>query len=436
VQDAPSDDYSNESVWWSGKGRSNEVRAAPIQIAVAMVKKINLQEVFPSDAYYSFEDDENIVNKAAQYFARYLHDEWAVGSAECGQTGILIFISVMDRVCFISTGAAVMPILPWWRLERVITNMKPDLRNKDYNAAILHAINMIAFLLEDGPPTLSDRVEDFLERFGVVIGFALFTFLFASWGEYRDRRKRWVYTEARSRLTQKEVARAKMLQKEYHINVCPICLEEFPRPTTPLLKPDPTKSNDKLSPPPSEKPYDLKSEESVIAEVGSDGQPIKLLRCGHVFCECCWKCWVNSGQGNPCMCPVCRRDVGRKLSQRNIASSVQDTTRTSQNDVHSTDNNNNDTTGTTTSNDNITTADDNQPTGTDTSNQIRPQSSVEVRWRMTGSNHYGTFSSDIASLIEQNWPVASSEEREVIFLTPDSSATADVETQAEEQSVP
>ena len=46
---------------------------------------------------------------------------------------------------------------------------------------------------------------------------------------------------------------------------------------------------------------------------GSDGLPIKLLRCGHVFDETCWRCWVRSGNGDPCRCPVCRRDVGAPL---------------------------------------------------------------------------------------------------------------------------
>lgn len=44
---------------------------------------------------------------------------------------------------------------------------------------------------------------------------------------------------------------------------------------------------------------------------GTDGKPIKLLRCGHIFDTTCWQMWVDSGQGNPWICPVCRQDVGR-----------------------------------------------------------------------------------------------------------------------------
>jgi hypothetical protein len=48
-----------------------------------------------------------------------------------------------------------------------------------------------------------------------------------------------------------------------------------------------------------------------IPLIGTDKLPIKLLRCGHIFDTTCWKIWVDSGQGNPWVCPVCRQDVGR-----------------------------------------------------------------------------------------------------------------------------
>lgn len=48
-----------------------------------------------------------------------------------------------------------------------------------------------------------------------------------------------------------------------------------------------------------------------IPLIGSDDRPIKMLRCGHIFDESCWKLWVDSGHGNPWVCPVCRADVGR-----------------------------------------------------------------------------------------------------------------------------
>jgi hypothetical protein len=86
---------------------------------------------------------------------------------------------------------------------------------------------------------------------------------------------------------------------------CPICLENF----------------------------DIKAEESTRDEEnicsgmrrvdsygiplsGTDGEPLKILRCGHVFDSSCWGTWVHSGQGNPNQCPVCRMDVGGERRRR------------------------------------------------------------------------------------------------------------------------
>jgi TPM domain/Zinc finger, C3HC4 type (RING finger) len=222
-------------------------------------------------------------------------------SSSCGDSseyGILIFLSINDRVCFISTGSAVASILPWWRLERVVGNMKPDLRLRDYGAAILHAIQDLSELLLAGPPTLSDRLHDFSSRFGVVIGFAIFTFFFGAWGEYRDRRKRWQYAEVRSRLTKADQERARVLQAQYKTLNCPICLESFQK----IDEVEDDVENDAMK---------RNGDSLDIPLRGNDSCPVKMLRCGHIFDETCWKAWVNSGYGNPCICPVCRQDVGK-----------------------------------------------------------------------------------------------------------------------------
>jgi len=161
-------------------------------------------------------------------------------------------------------------------------------------------------MLVAGPPTIKDRLRDFFSRFGVVIAFAIFTFFFGAWGEYRDRRKRWQYAETRSKLNGVDEEKARLLQREFRTSSCPICLESFERADE--SKTEGNQSDDHRS-------FLMGTSRGVdnygIPIYGCDGKKIKLLRCGHIFCDSCWKGWVHAGHGNPCICPVCRQDVGK-----------------------------------------------------------------------------------------------------------------------------
>lgn len=176
-----------------------------------------------------------MVNDAAQYFARYIHDTWSRRLAEeqkanADEDGddpttpiintpptniVLIFISTLDRICYISSGTRIASVLPWWRLEHVVQDMKADLRRGRTGEALGLAIEDLTALLLEGPPSLTDRAYDFFQRFGIVILFTAFTFVFATWGECRDRRKRVFLVERRSRMTGREMDRARLLQKEF-----------------------------------------------------------------------------------------------------------------------------------------------------------------------------------------------------------------------------
>ena len=306
------------------KKKKESVEDHKIEVAVALVQKINLPAILRADSYFFYSDQDDMVNDAAQYFARYVHDTWSKKlsqeqKATNGSTPtniILIFISVEDRICYISSGTRMTTILPWWRLEHVVQDMKQDLRKNRTGEALGIAIQDITELLVEGPPTLGDRVNDFVDRFGIVILFTVFTFIFATWGECRDRRGRMFFAEKKTRLTKAEKEKARSLQREFQTKACPICLDPFQN--QPIQDDEMDDEDDDDGSMNNEKTSNKKKENNMkrvdsygIPLVGTDNQPIKLLRCGHIFDQQCWQLWVDSGQGNPWSCPVCRQDVCR-----------------------------------------------------------------------------------------------------------------------------
>ena len=323
----------------SGESMPSPLATVPtVELAVATVRKMNLPAVLREGSYYAYEDEDDMVNDAAQIFARNLHDAWwgsdngsDSGSSGNGAFGILIFLSIQDRVCFIATGSEISAVLPWWRLDHIVASMKPDLRHREYGEALLNAIQDLSSMLEAGAPTITDRMHDFLARFGVVVAFATFTFFFGAWGEYRDRRKRWRYAEHRSKLSDVEREKARGLQRVYRTRSCPICLEildHVPDTADDMSEMDVSEVEEVLE---EQERLDASSQEGDVLGLkrvdsfgiplrGADGKKIKMLRCGHIFCDTCWKSWVHSGYGNPCNCPVCRQDVGKNPKKRVVRS--------------------------------------------------------------------------------------------------------------------
>jgi hypothetical protein len=249
-----------------------------------------------------------LFNDATQYFSRYLFDQWMTSTANnnsCSrQLGILIFVSVKDFACYIVGGSVVASVLPWWRMEYVANEITSSLKHEqNLGEAIVQAIEDLRIFIEMGPPTMTDKIGNFLKRFGVVVGFSLFAFTCAFGSEYGDRLRRWHVIEKRSKLSPRDKIRAMSLQEEYHCTGCPICLEEFP------INSSKSHNLEENSTAGTTQDYG-----ELVPLRGSDGLPLKLLHCGHAFDYTCWKCWVDRGHGDPFKCPVCRQDIGKKFS--------------------------------------------------------------------------------------------------------------------------
>lgn len=142
----------------------------------------------------------------------------------------------------------------------------------------------------------------------------MFTFVF-SWIDYSDGRKKFQDLEADTILSEKEKTNARLLQSEYHTFQCPICLESFKNVDQESL-------NRGKQLPGVNKIDKIGNERNTgalyndVPMIGSDGLPLKLLRCGHVLDQSCWNCWVESSKIYPSKCPICRQDIGRSYSKR------------------------------------------------------------------------------------------------------------------------
>jgi len=282
------------------------VSTVPIEIGVALLQKMDLS---------SYQDGSNVdaaIMTAAKDFAISIHDSWGVGSVTSdGDTGILLFLSIQDRAFFISKGDFVGfgSVLTDTRIDKIVESAKPLLREEEYSRAILDSIQHIENYLESGPPTIQERGGDFLKINGSFILFAAITSLFMLWNKYVVRNQTRAYAMAQSHLNEIDRGRALALQDRYRSTSCPICLDDF-QINGPVREPQ---SNDNSSYN-SEDHLDNNGSNNNQSMLGSDGLPVKLLRCGHIFDDTCWAEWVSSGSGDIRRCPICQRDVGTDIN--------------------------------------------------------------------------------------------------------------------------
>ena len=228
----------------------------------------------------------NSIMKASELFARSIHDAWGVGmTSSCGGSGVLLFLSDLDRSIYVSRGKAIESILTNGRIDQVINNMKPHLQNQEYGKAVLGALQDIDLYIRQGEPTASEKAGELLVTYGGLGAFGLI-FGLAMWKAQQQERQRRQYTQVTSHLNELDQQRAEALQGKFNSKSCPICLENFKRSSSSNIK------------------------------VGSDGLPMKLLRCGHAFDESCWSDWVKSGQGQYDKCPICRESVESSSPER------------------------------------------------------------------------------------------------------------------------
>jgi uncharacterized membrane protein YgcG len=238
-------------------------------------------------------DEDVDVTMVAETFARSIHDKWGVGyDSACGGTGSVVFLAVDDRAMFISRGSALAPYLTDARLDAILRDMRPMLRRQQYGEAVLRGVQELFRFVESGEPSYWERAQDY-----AWVALLLLVFLIAYWSSRRDQERRRQYGEMTSHLSELDRAQAEVLQGKYQSTSCPICLEAFPMADFSESSTHSCDNNNISSGHGEER-------------LGSDGMPLKLLRCGHCFDDTCFLEWVRTGNGQVDKCPICKAPVG------------------------------------------------------------------------------------------------------------------------------
>lgn len=172
--------------------------------------------------------------------------------------GVLILLSTTDRVVYISQGTTNSKLrLTFEEINEVLRDMKIFLSQEQYDEAILVGIHSIQTILQ------VKRLSVELTHLGYFSAVIIVLVACREWNEQKRRS-----ATLQHELTDAERRKALELQKQFQDKECPICLQDF----------------------------------GVARK--------KLLRCGHVFDESCWREWVSSSRGRRCdQCPVCRDTV-------------------------------------------------------------------------------------------------------------------------------
>ena len=260
------DNYLSEEKGNIIEGRINEISTA--EVALLVIKKMDYM-------YIGFQGAE----EAARKFAMNIHDKWGVGD-KTTNNGVLLFLSIEDRVLFISTGAGVEHQLTSRALDVTINNMRTYLRRKEYFEAMDYAILDIASLLSSKarpPPPVVDSTS-------FVLFVVCFSSLLALFGIINYRKHVWKNGMTRGSQKLNDLMKEIQLASEdnkYETTSCPICLENFP-----------------LSSPTNE----LETNQPLLPKAAN--RPM-ALQCGHVFCFTCLDTHLKSANGKSC--PICRR---------------------------------------------------------------------------------------------------------------------------------
>mmetsp|Transcript_10723 Transcript_10723/g.12262 ORF Transcript_10723/g.12262 Transcript_10723/m.12262 type:complete len:423 (-) Transcript_10723:1249-2517(-) len=296
------------------------------------------------------------VDKSAEKFARIVHDNWGIGDATCGN-GILVFVSIEDRVAYISTGKSAMDRVTSSRASAVVSKMGPLFAQQRYTEGLEMGLAELEKYVKGKPPS---------KLLLMIWNYALPTFFFSviAYVIYKDYKENQERTQARRQLRRLENDRNKLLQNNFDISSCPVCLEDLTFPETDARKSGNSddngaqerdedindvdgldgsenqengslvpKSNDEKENNVVERRDSKYFRRRLMEKLGHGEKKNKnnerrqsqtrrdrnsrshdegnakdpfALKCGHIFCNACIMSWLEKNN----TCPICRETVG------------------------------------------------------------------------------------------------------------------------------
>jgi len=265
---------------------SNINEKVDVQMAVTIINEMLLSK---QNNFY----DDNYMIQQGKKIATSLHNHWGVGHTQCNGSGILLLLSIQDRIVYISTSKGLQQIITQQRIDHIIDEvMKPRLKEEAYSEAIIGAVQAIQKYMDQGPPS-------FFERHALMIIMSAFFALFGGF-HFHQRKKKKEYALVHSHLSRIDRSSALALMGKYQCTSCPICLEDFQMNVDIDCADDGQQHKERGALLPTAKEQ----------YIGSDGKPIQVLKCGHAFDASCWEAWISNTSRNIHQCPICKEDIG------------------------------------------------------------------------------------------------------------------------------
>lgn len=285
----------------------------------------------------------------AYEFARALHDKWQVGDKQC-QNGVVLFVSVSDRVIGISIGKGLKSTFTDAMVQPFIKVFGTELKKGQYGQSLIFGVELIGNILAGNGNQVGRAVQG--ETFGswLIVGFAG---MFIVSGAVSSGRKSRRYSRCKDILKQLDSDRSSAEHHEYVSKSCPICLEDFkesdeflnPR-TKKLIFPSSSSSSDNVQD--NDSTIDLEDEITNTEQIAltssssssstttadkkkkkccgttskgynkcsqnkkskaTEVRKIRTLPCGHSFYEDCIMEWFSTPGNSDATCPICRQPI-------------------------------------------------------------------------------------------------------------------------------